>query len=375
MTIRDAIYGDIDIKEPVIKALISTYEFQRLRNIKQLGLTYFIFPTAEHTRYTHCIGVYHLSNQICDVLEKKANNKFNEGEKLAFYIASLLHDIGHGPFSHTAEEVFNLDHEEYSMLIIEDENTQINQVLKQYCPELIDDIIKFITKKHTNKVLVSAMGSTIDIDRMDYLMRDSYFAGVVYGNFDFQRLLNVIDIKNNQIVFHEKGIRTVEDFILARYQMFEQVYLNQKTIALEAVAKEILIHCRKLYQKNYEFKTDISKLIPLLKGHPTVQEYIQVQDYNLLIIFNDFMLFEDDKILQKLAEFFILQKDFTEQSTTTYEIKTEDYDKILYYEPVLILKENGEVKKLEDVSKLINFMKNEMKILVKNKSYFVDLNE
>lgn len=371
MIIRDALYGDIEIEHEVIIEILSTYEFQRLRKIKQLGLTYFLFPTAEHTRFSHSIGVYHLSTRIIDVLELKQKKKFSENEALAFKLACLLHDIGHGAFSHTSEEVFNLHHEEFSIKIILDETTDINKVLKKHCPEIIEDITYFIRKKHDNKVLVSAISSTIDIDRMDYLMRDSYFAGVVYGQFDVERIIKLIDVVDDKMVFLNKGIRTLEDFIMSRYHMFEQVYLNHKTIGYEKVAIEILNQVKDLYSSGYQFKTDISKLEPFINGLPTVQEYIQVQDYYLIEILDNFIKNESDEKLIYLCEFFLLQKPFVNADVATYKLTSSEIRKTLYNETVHILMESGEIKRLEDVSPLVKFLKNDLKIEAPEMDFYV----
>lgn len=375
MIIRDPLYGDMVIKDEVIKKLISTFEFQRLRKIKQLGLTYLIFPSAEHSRYTHSLGVYHLSIQITDLIAQKRGMLFDKDEMLAFQIACLLHDVGHGPFSHTTEEVFALDHEKYSVDIIKDKSTEINKVLSKECPHLINSIAAFIEKKHENKTLVSIISSTIDIDRMDYLMRDSHFAGVVYGKFDVMRMINIIDIVDDKIVFLEKGIRTLEDFILSRYHMFCQVYLNQKTIFYETLCKSILDHTRTLYNDGYRFKTNITKLVPYLKGEPKVSDYLQLNDLSLITIIDDFAILEKDEKLRKLARHFQLQKPFLcekEPGKSYIEFSTNSYHKVLYSEVVTIKMGDGSIKRLEDVSPLINFAKNDLEIKMESKEFYIE---
>ncbi len=364
MTIRDALYGDIEIEEEIVIKLLSTYEFQRLRKIKQLGLTYLLFPTAEHTRFSHSVGVYHLSTKVVKILEKKQGMQFDAKEKLAFNLACLLHDIGHGAFSHTSEEAFGLDHEDYSIAIIEDEHTDINKVLSTFSQELIDDITLFIKKQHHNKILVSAISSTIDIDRMDYLMRDSHFAGVVYGQFDVDRLIKLIDVEDDKMVFLEKGVRTLEDFIMARYHMFEQVYLNDKTIKYETLAIEILKRVKQLHEDNYRFKSNIKKLKPFLEGKPTVKEYVAVQDYYLLELINDFYYLEKDEYLSYLSEMFILQKPLKNSEDYKYCLRTQKIKKTLYKETVYIKCKDGSIKALEDYSPLVNFLMNDMVIEV-----------
>ncbi len=362
MIIRDALYGDIDIKEQIIMDIISSYEFQRLRKVKQLGLTYLLFPSAEHTRFSHSVGVFHLASKVVDIIESKIGMQFDNDEKMAFVIACLLHDIGHGAFSHTSEEVFNLNHESYSIKIIEDKTTHINKILRAYNEDIIKQVTAFIKKKHDNKILVSAISSTIDIDRMDYLMRDSYFAGVVYGNFDVDRILTLIDIEDDQMVFLEKGVKTLEDFIMSRYYMFAQVYLNDKTIKYEAVAKAILKRAKKLYEEGYVFSCDIMRLVPFMSGKkPSVQDYILMHDLYLLELFDAFR-YEEDEELCYLAYAFILQTPFKDKDTYEYKFKTDQINKVLYKETVKIKREDGSLVNLEDISPLVNFLKNDMLI-------------
>ena len=181
--------------------------------------------------------------------------EFSEDEKLALKLASILHVIGHGPLSHTSEDFFNFSHEDYSVGIIVG-NTEVNSVLKKHCPELIDQVVQFVNKDHPNKVLNSVLSGTIDIDRMDYLYRDSQHAGVTYGQFDFNRMLKLIDVVDGELVYWQKGVHTIEDFIMGRYHMFSQIYLNKKVIYYEVLAKEILLRVKELLEEGKELKTD-----------------------------------------------------------------------------------------------------------------------
>lgn len=210
MVIRDVLYGDINIEDEIIEKLIRTKEMQRLRGIKQLGLTYLVFPGAEHSRYTHSIGVYYLATQIVEVLEHKSGMKFDETEKKGLYVACLLHDLGHGPYSHASEYFFAYDHERMTIDIISSVDTQIHAILKDQ--KYYEDVILFIKKEHKNKLLNSIISSSIDADRMDYLVRDSYYCGVSYGRIDTQRLLKMIDVEDDQIVFLEKVFTQLKTF-------------------------------------------------------------------------------------------------------------------------------------------------------------------
>lgn len=360
MNIRDAIHGDISIEEDVIKKLIETKEFQRLRNIKQLGLTYLAFPTTEHSRFMHSVGVYYLVTQLLDVLEAKTGQAFEVKERLALQIACLLHDLGHGPFSHTSEEFFGFNHEDYTIKIIEDKDTEVNKVLTNYGESIIEEVVSFIKKTHHNPVLNSILSGTIDVDRMDYLMRDSYFAGVSYGEIDIQRIFNVIDIKDNSIVFHEKGVKALEDIIISRYNMFSQVYLNKKALAYEMLVAEILGELRTLVDSQFKLPYSIEKVLPFFDGNISVKDYLLADDLVFLTLINDLANLEDNEqtnYVRFLSQAFVNKKIvFTKPNNPIYTNKTGNYVKKVYNESVLIYTTSHDIIKLEDASKLIEFL-------------------
>lgn len=360
MNIRDAIHGDISIEEEVIKQLIGTKEFQRLRNIKQLGLTYLAFPTTEHSRFMHSVGVYYLVTQLLDVLEAKTGQAFEVKERLALQIACLLHDLGHGPFSHTSEEFFGFNHEDYTIKIIEDKDTEVNKVLTNYGESIIEEVVSFIKKTHHNPVLNSILSGTIDVDRMDYLMRDSYFAGVSYGEIDIQRIFNVIDIKDNSIVFHEKGVKALEDIIISRYNMFSQVYLNKKALAYEVLVAEILGELRTLVDSQFKLPYSIEKVLPFFDGNISVKDYLLADDLVFLTLINDLANLEDNEqtnYVRFLSQAFVNKKIvFTKPDNPIYTNKTGNYVKKVYNESVLIYTTSHDIIKLEDASKLIEFL-------------------
>lgn len=360
MNIRDAIHGDISIEEEVIKQLIETKEFQRLRNIKQLGLTYLAFPTTEHSRFMHSVGVYYLVTQLLDVLEAKTGQAFEVKERLALQIACLLHDLGHGPFSHTSEEFFGFNHEDYTIKIIEDKDTEVNKVLTNYGESIIEEVVSFIKKTHHNPVLNSILSGTIDVDRMDYLMRDSYFAGVSYGEIDIQRIFNVIDIKDNSIVFHEKGVKALEDIIISRYNMFSQVYLNKKALAYEVLVAEILGELRTLVDSQFKLPYSIEKVLPFFYGNISVKDYLLADDLVFLTLINDLANLEDNEqtnYVRFLSQAFVNKKIvFTKPDNPIYTNKTGNYVKKVYNESVLIYTTSHDIIKLEDASKLTEFL-------------------
>ena len=360
MIIRDVIHGDIKIENELIKDLIETKEFQRLRNIKQLGLTYIIYPTTEHSRFMHCLGVYHLAKKMVNVLYEK--QKFNHDDIYALVIACLLHDLGHGPFSHTSEEFFGFDHEKKTIEIITSDKTEINQVLKKYKnDEFIEKIVLFIKKNHPDPVLNKVLSNTIDVDRMDYLLRDSYFAGVSYGEVDIDRLFSVIDVYNNQLVFLEKGIKTIEDFIMSRYNMFLQVYLNKKALCYEVLVSNIFKRINELILENFQFKTDLKKLLPLINKNYSIVQYLETNDNVFLNIIED-LEDENDKKLQILVKAFINKKIIYDKTKNfNYHFQTKKYSKKIYNESIMI-KTKNDIIKLEEISPLTKFIKNDIKI-------------
>lgn len=372
MVIRDVLYGDINIDDEVIEMLIRTKEMQRLRGIKQLGLTYMIFPGAEHSRYTHSIGVYYLATQIVEVLEKKSGMKFDEQEKKGLFAACLLHDLGHGPYSHASEYFFAYDHEQMTVEIIMNKYTQIHNILSEQ--RYYQDVIDFIKKEHSNKLLNSILSSSIDADRMDYLVRDSYYCGVSYGKFDLQRLLKIIDIADDKIVFLEKGIHTIEDFLLSRYHMFNQVYLNDKSSGYELLVSEILKRISELNDENYKFKTDLAVLLNFYDTDEIdVRDFVELDDMRLYHIIAELRNNESDPKLfalcSALLDHELLGIDNPEECKYTW--KMNKYTKKVYdgREPVYIKMKNGELKKLEDVSQLVEMFKKTLKISVPATTY------
>lgn len=365
MVIRDVLYGDINIEDDIIEKLLRTKEMQRLRGIKQLGLTYLIFPGAEHSRYTHSIGVYYLATRLVAVLEKKVGFKFVEDEKKALFIACLLHDLGHGPYSHASEHYFAYDHEALTIDIINDSSTQINKTVKDL--RYYEDILKFIEKKHENKVLNSILSSSIDADRMDYLVRDSYYCGVSYGNFDMSRILKIIDVVDEQVVFLEKGIHTIEDFILSRYHMFTQVYLNEKSSGYEMLIGEILRRIAELKDADYSFTANLMALESFYdKKEISVCDFIEMDDMRLFHILAELRKLESDEKLIALCTTFLDHHRLVinEPEACEYIWSTQNYSKKVYdeREPILIKMEDGSIKRLEEVSKIIDLFKREVKI-------------
>lgn len=297
---RDPIHKSIYVNHAVIWELIDTFEFQRLRRIRQLGGTFQVYPTAEHSRFTHSLGVYEILRRMLYHTEIKYS--LDENQKVTVLIAGLLHDLGHGPFSHTFENVFKTKHEEYTTLIIE-HSKQIRAVLDSYDQNLAQEVCSIITKCHTNKLMVSLVSSHIDADRMDYLLRDSYFCGVSYGQFDLERILRTIKVfeKPERLGFKLSGSYAIEDYLFARYHMYRQVYMHPVSLSSDQTLTLLLSRACELYLSNYQFTCEPTKLIPFFKQDVSVQQYLDLDDANIFVYIQAFSS-EKDSILSMLAD-------------------------------------------------------------------------
>ncbi|CAG5604569.1 dGTP triphosphohydrolase [Streptococcus pneumoniae] len=203
---RDPVHNYIHVNNQIIYDLINTKEFQRLRRIKQLGTSSYTFHGGEHSRFSHCLGVYEIARRITEIFEEKYPEEWNPAESLLTMTAALLHDLGHGAYSHTFENLFDTDHEAITQEIIQNPETEIHQVLLQVAPDFPEKVASVIDHTYPNKQVVQLISSQIDADRMDYLLRDSYFTGASYGEFDLTRILRVIRPIENGIAFQRNGM-------------------------------------------------------------------------------------------------------------------------------------------------------------------------
>src|SRR5690625_4716223 len=224
---------------------------QRLRRIKQLGATNLTFHGAEHSRFNHSLGVYEIVRRIIQKMELRP--EWNSEERLVCLCAALLHDLGHGPFSHSFEKVFSLDHELFTEKIILGD-TGVNKVLSQVAEDFPKDVANVINKTYHDKLVTSLISSQIDADRMDYLLRDAYYTGVSYGNFDMERILRVMRPTEDQVVIKSTGMHAVEDYIMSRYQMYWQVYFHPVTRSAEVILTKIFHRVKYLFENNYVLK-------------------------------------------------------------------------------------------------------------------------
>ena len=243
--INDPVYVFVTIPSELIYDLIEHPYFQRLRRIKQLGLSNWVYPGALHTRFQHVIGAMSLTAQAVDLLRWKGVS-ISEEEKDAVCAAVLLHDMGHGPYSHTLEEVLIKDvhHEDISLAFMELLNTEMQGRL--------DMAIAIFTNKYPRKFLHQLVSSQLDMDRLDYLRRDSFYTGVQEGVIGHDRIINMLNVYEDEMVIDEKGIYSIEKFLIARRLMYWQVYLHKTVIAAESLLVKIMQRAVFLAEKNVE---------------------------------------------------------------------------------------------------------------------------
>jgi HD superfamily phosphohydrolase len=304
---KDPVHRYIHVRDKLIWDLIGTKEFQRLRRIKQLGTTYLTFHGAEHSRFSHSLGVYEIIRRIIDDVFK-GRDEWDEGERLVTLCAALLHDVGHGPFSHSFEKVFHLDHESFTQKIILGE-TEVNNVLKEEGADFPTKVSEVIAKTYKNKQVISLISSQIDADRMDYLLRDAYYTGVSYGNFDMERILRTMRPREDMVVFKSSGMHAVEDYIMSRYQMYWQVYFHPVTRSAEVILSKILHRAKKLYLNGYEFKYHPTHFESIFNGSVTLEDYIRLDEGVAFYYFQQW-LDEEDKILKDLCDRFLNRRLF-----------------------------------------------------------------
>lgn len=304
--LRDAIHDYIHVDHLVIWHLINSQEMQRLRRVKQLGGTYQVFQSAEHSRFVHSLGVYQVVRRMLET--ECLDNELNDYDKLCVMCAGLLHDIGHGPFSHSFEGVFKEDHENITVrMILED--SEVHNILITVHEDLPTDIAAIIQHTHKNQILIQMVSSQLDADRMDYLLRDSYMTGTTYGQFDMSRILRTMRICDGKIVYKESGVQAIENYILARYHMYWQVYYHPTARSYEHLLQSVFQRVKDLFSEGYSYKTDLKYLFPFLYDELTVDDFTRLDEAVVLYYFREFMN-EDDFILKDLSARFLNRKLF-----------------------------------------------------------------
>jgi len=304
---NDPIYGFITIPNSLIYDLIQHPYFQRLRRISQMGMSYLVYPGAHHTRFHHALGCMHIMQKAVQTLQFKGV-AISEDEENALYIAILLHDIGHGPYSHAMEHsiVEEVHHEELSLLFME-------QLNKEFDGKLALAIQVFKGEYH-RKFMLQLISSQLDMDRMDYLKRDSFYSGVAEGNINSERLIQMMNVQDDYLVIEEKGIYSVEKFLVARRLMYWQAYLHKTSVVAELILTKILKRAKELTQKGIllpcseSLQFFMQNKISLSDFDKNVlDKFSYLDDYDVMGAIKSWQ-FHDDFVLQSLCRM-ILNRD------------------------------------------------------------------
>lgn len=308
--INDPVHGFINIPVDLIFDLIEHPVFQRLRRIKQLGLTYYVYPGATHTRFQHTLGAVHLMNQAITHLRLK-HIEISPEEEEAVLAAILLHDIGHGPFSHALEHslIHDFSHEDLSEYLMENLNKEFNGKL--------DLAIHIFNNQYHKKFLHQLVSSQLDMDRMDYLKRDSFYTGVVEGNIGTDRIIKMLNVIDDHLAIESKGIYSIEKFLMARRLMYWQVYYHKTVISSEFLLVKILQRARYLAMSGVEIYStpplqffihnNISK--EELESNPeeVLKNFLELDDSHIMVSASQWVK-HPDKVIKKLAEGIIYRK-------------------------------------------------------------------
>lgn len=300
---KDPVHKYIYVQDQIIWDLINTQEFQRLRRIRQLGTSFFTFHGSEHSRFSHSLGVYEIARKIISRFERNGYTDWPEQDRVLALCAALLHDIGHGPFSHTFEHVFATNHEDWSCRVIL-EDTEVNRVLREFDAELPRRVADVICKTYPDSMITALISSQMDADRMDYLLRDAYFTGVHYGTFDLERILRVMRPHNGKIVIKESGMHAVEDYLMSRHQMYWQVYFHPVTRSAEVILRKIFLRAQYLYQNGYTFNHLLHPFPSVFNQTLSLQEYLLLDEAIVLTMFHQWAQ-EADSVLSDLCRRFM----------------------------------------------------------------------
>lgn len=380
--INDPIYGFITIPSELIFDIIEHPYFQRLRRITQMGFSHLVYPGAQHTRFQHALGCLFLMQKALQTLKFKGVNISKEEEE-ATLIAILLHDIGHGPFSHALENslIEGLSHERLSIEFMKNMNKRFEGQL--------DLAIKIFSGQYHKTFLYQLISSQLDIDRLDYLKRDSFYTGVAEGNINSDRLIAMLNVKDNNLVIEEKGVYSVEKFLLARRLMYWQVYLHKAGLGAELILINILRRAKELAQHDHELCSN-EILNYFLKHNISEEEFqtdilecfAQLDDYDIISAIKEWQNHKDT-ILSELCSMMINRKlfrvklkkrAFTDDKVQKlktriqkkYNISESETDYFLYhgstsnqaynydYQQIMILYKNGKTKEISRISDQLN---------------------
>ena len=296
LLINDPIYGFIAIKSPLIARLINHPFFQRLRRISQMGLSVFVFPGAHHNRLEHALGCLHLAQKAIMALREKGE-EISEAESEALQIALLFHDIGHGPFSHAIEKALlpGIAHEQISEVLIEKINTEMDGALAT--------ALAIFNNSYERPFFHQLLVGQVDLDRLDYLKRDSFYTGAMEGNINSSRLISMMRVVDNQLVFDEKANYSLEKFLLARRLMYWQVYLHKTSLVSELILVKILHHARKALAQGKPLKGSDALLALRSKGDAPLA--LDTVDWSTFLALDDADVWYSLKQWQEASDFIL----------------------------------------------------------------------
>jgi HD superfamily phosphohydrolase len=323
---NDPIYGFISIPNSLIYDLIQHPYFQRLRRISQMGLSYLVYPGAHHTRFHHALGAMHMMQKAIEVLKFKGVS-ISKDEENALLIAILLHDIGHGPFSHAMEHsIVSVHHEEISLLLMNELNKEFEGKLNL--------AIKVFKGEYHRKFMLQLISSQLDMDRMDYLKRDSFYSGVAEGNINSDRLIQMLNVVDDVLVMEEKGIYSIEKFLMARRLMYWQAYLHKTSLVAELVLTKILKRAKELIQKGVVIEAS-QPLLYFMKNNidfdaftpELLRKFVLLDDYDVISAIKGW-LFHDDFILRSLSNM-IINRDLPKIRIENTKISKQELDLLI----------------------------------------------
>ena len=301
---NDPIYGFITIPNSLIFDLIAHKYFQRLRRISQMGMSYLVYPGAHHTRFHHALGSMYLMQKAVNVLRFKGIT-ISEEEETGLYVAILLHDIGHGPFSHAMEHsiVNEISHEEISLFFMQKLNDEFNGSLTL--------AIKIFKGEYHRKFMCQLISSQLDMDRADYLKRDSFYTGVAEGNINSERLITMLNVVNDELVVEEKGIYSIEKFLIARRFMYWQVYLHKTGLVAEQLLTRVLRRAKELVELGTELNVSkplnyflINDINASNFDEICLETFSRLDDYDIVSAMKSWQ-YHDDFVLRNLCDIII----------------------------------------------------------------------
>ncbi|MBL7725631.1 MAG: HD domain-containing protein [Chitinophagaceae bacterium] len=305
--INDPVYGFITIDHPLILQIISHPVYQRLRNIHQMAFAHLVYPGAVHSRLHHSLGAYHLMCMALGELKSKGVDISSE-EELGAKVAILLHDVGHGPFSHALENelIKNVHHEAISLLLMQKLNTELHGQLTI--------AIQIFTDKHQKKFLHQLVSGQLDVDRMDYLNRDSFFTGVAEGVIGYDRIIKMLTVKDGNLLVEEKAIYSIEKFLVSRRLMYWQVYLHKTVLSAEMMLVKIIRRAKELISKGEKVSAASVELDFFLQNTDTnapieqhLDTFCRLDDHDMMATIKNWC-HHRDKILSTLCRYLVERK-------------------------------------------------------------------